>query len=108
VLGIGVNVALDVRDLPPELQATAGTLGRARAELEPTLRQLLAALERRLAEPADAVVAALALRDALRDLPITWSGGEGVAAGIDESGGLRVRLADGALRVLESGEVLAR
>jgi BirA family biotin operon repressor/biotin-[acetyl-CoA-carboxylase] ligase len=108
VLGIGVNVALDVRDLPPELQETAGTLGRARAELEPTLSQLLAALERRLAEPADAVVAALALRDALRDRPIIWSGGEGVAAGIDESGGLRVRLADGALRVLESGEVLAR
>ena len=27
VLGIGMNVALDVADLPPELHATAATLG---------------------------------------------------------------------------------
>lgn len=108
VLGIGVNVALDVRDLPPELHETAGTLGRSRAALEPTLAELLAALDRRLAEPPDAVVTTLRDRDALLDRTITWSGGEGVGAGIDEHGGLRVRLADGSVTVLESGEVLLR
>jgi BirA family biotin operon repressor/biotin-[acetyl-CoA-carboxylase] ligase len=106
VLGIGVNVALDVRDLPPELHTTAGTLGRARGELEPTLAELLSALQQRLAEPPAPVVAALRDRDVLLDRPITWTGGAGTGAGIDDAGGLRVRLADGSTRVLESGEVL--
>jgi BirA family transcriptional regulator, biotin operon repressor / biotin---[acetyl-CoA-carboxylase] ligase len=106
VVGIGVNVALDVRDLPRELHATAGTLGRTRAELEPALAELLAMLQQRLAEPPPAVVAALRDRDALLDRPISWAGGAGVGAGIDDAGALRVRLADGSTRVLESGEVL--
>jgi BirA family transcriptional regulator, biotin operon repressor / biotin---[acetyl-CoA-carboxylase] ligase len=106
VLGIGVNVALDVRDLPPELHRTAGTLGRARTELEPTLAELLGALEAHLAQPADAIVDALRGRDALLDRPVAWSGGKGLGAGIDASGALRVRLADGTLIVRESGEVV--
>jgi BirA family transcriptional regulator, biotin operon repressor / biotin---[acetyl-CoA-carboxylase] ligase len=106
VLGIGVNVALDVHDLPPELHGTAGTLGRARTELEPTLAELLGALDAHLAQPADAIVDALRGRDALLDRPVAWSGGNGVGAGIDGSGALRVRLADGTLIVRESGEVL--
>jgi BirA family biotin operon repressor/biotin-[acetyl-CoA-carboxylase] ligase len=106
VLGIGVNVALDVRDLPPGLHATAGTLGRTRAELEPTLAELLSALQERLAEPAASAVAALRERDALLDRPLTWTGGAGTGAGVDDGGGLRVRLADGTTTVLASGEVL--
>jgi BirA family transcriptional regulator, biotin operon repressor / biotin---[acetyl-CoA-carboxylase] ligase len=108
VLGIGVNVALDVRELPPELHTTAGTLGRARHELEPTLDELMDALDRRLAESPRATVAALRERDALLERPIRWTDGEGIAAGIDDSGGLRVRLGDGSTRLLESGEVLLR
>ena len=106
VLGIGLNVALDVSDLPPELRNTAGTLGRARTELEPTLAELIAALDVRVAQPAGAIVDNLRERDALLDQPVAWAGGEGVGAGIDVSGGLRVRLADGTLVVRESGEVL--
>jgi BirA family transcriptional regulator, biotin operon repressor / biotin---[acetyl-CoA-carboxylase] ligase len=105
VLGIGVNVALNVRDLPPELHGTAGTLGRARHELEPTLSELLAALAVRLDEPVDDVIEALRGRDALLERPVAWNGGAGVGAGIDAAGGLRVRLPDGGERVLESGEV---
>jgi BirA family biotin operon repressor/biotin-[acetyl-CoA-carboxylase] ligase len=108
VLGIGFNVALDVRDLPPELHATAGTLGRSPSDLESTLTELLAALDRRLAEPPDVVVTALRDRDVLLDRPLVWDGGEGVGAGIDERGRLRVRLADGSTRALESGEVRLR
>jgi BirA family transcriptional regulator, biotin operon repressor / biotin---[acetyl-CoA-carboxylase] ligase len=106
VLGIGVNAALDVSDLPPELQETAGTLGRT--DLEAALRELLEHLERRLAEPPEAALRALNTRDALLDRPIAWVGGEGTGAGIDEHGSLRVRLAGGGETLLDAGEVHLR
>jgi BirA family biotin operon repressor/biotin-[acetyl-CoA-carboxylase] ligase len=105
VVGIGVNAAVALADLPPELRDSAGTLGRSPDELEPTLAELLAALERRLAEPAAAVVAAFRDRDALAGRPVTWAGGAGTAAGVDEQGRLLVRLADGSELALDAGEV---
>ena len=105
VLGIGVNVALDLASLPPELRDRAGTLGRPPGELETALDELLRALERRLSEPADRALAALRERDALRDRPVSWAGGSGTGAGIDESGRLRVRGADGTIAALDAGEV---
>jgi BirA family biotin operon repressor/biotin-[acetyl-CoA-carboxylase] ligase len=105
VLGIGVNVALSLDDLPEELRATAGTLGRAPGELEAALGELLAALERRLAESAAEALAALRERDALLGEPVAWAGGEGVGAGIGEGGVLLVRRSDGTVTRLESGEV---
>jgi BirA family biotin operon repressor/biotin-[acetyl-CoA-carboxylase] ligase len=108
VLGIGVNVAVDVADLPEELRSTAGTLGKRAEELDPFLVALLAALEVRLLEPAGATVTALRARDALRDRPVTWShppgGGNGTAVGIDDEGRLLVAT-DTDLLALESGEV---
>jgi BirA family biotin operon repressor/biotin-[acetyl-CoA-carboxylase] ligase len=100
VLGIGVNAAVEPGDLPPELRASAGTLGLAP---ERVLPRLLAALEVRLADerPLDA----LRERDALLGERVVWAGGEGTGAGIASSGGLRVRLADGAETVLDAGEV---
>jgi BirA family biotin operon repressor/biotin-[acetyl-CoA-carboxylase] ligase len=106
VLGIGVNAALDLAALEPELRETAGTLGRA--DLGRALAELLEHLERRLAEPAGATLRALADRDALRDRAIAWAGGEGTGAGIDERGSLRVRLATGGETVLDAGEVHLR
>jgi BirA family transcriptional regulator, biotin operon repressor / biotin---[acetyl-CoA-carboxylase] ligase len=106
VLGIGVNAALDVADLPPELRETAGTLGRT--DLDAALTELLEHLTRRLDEPADATLRALADRDALLDRQIMWTGGEGTSAGIDERGRLRVRLASGGETVIEAGEVHLR
>ena len=50
VLGIGVNVAVELASLPSDLRAS--TLGRPPEALEETLDELLACLERRLAEPA--------------------------------------------------------
>lgn len=105
IVGIGVNVAVDPAALGPELRDTAGTLGRPATELEPALDELLAALERRLAEaPAD-VLAALRARDALLGRPVTWGGGAGTGAGIDDKGGLRVQLPGGGETVLRAGEV---
>jgi len=105
VLGIGVNVAVDVDDLPPEVREGAATLARPPAALEPTLDELLARLAVRLSEPAPVCMAALRARDALRDRPVRWAAGEGIGGGIDGMGALLVRLPDGAVRTLDAGEV---
>ncbi len=105
VLGIGLNVALDPSDLPPKLHESAGTLGRAEAELEPTLARLLVALERWLAAPAREMLEALRERDALRGQPISWAGGRGTAGGIDGEGRLVVLGADQTQTALDAGEV---
>jgi BirA family biotin operon repressor/biotin-[acetyl-CoA-carboxylase] ligase len=105
VLGIGVNVALRVDELPPELHATAGTLGLGPADLEPTLERLLVALERALALDTSALLEAYRARDALRGHEVAWSGGRGTAAGIDEAGRLVVQLGDGGRTALSAGEV---
>jgi BirA family transcriptional regulator, biotin operon repressor / biotin---[acetyl-CoA-carboxylase] ligase len=104
VLGIGVNVALDPATLPPEVAAIAGTLGRRPAAIEPTLQELLQALERRLAQAPASVVADLRERDALRGRRVLHAGGEGVAAGIDESGALLVE-SGGRTVAITTGEV---
>jgi BirA family biotin operon repressor/biotin-[acetyl-CoA-carboxylase] ligase len=103
VVGIGVNVAVDLAALPPEVGARAATLGRP--EVEPVLAELLPALERRFAEPQAEALDALRGRDALRDQPVHWAEGTGTGAGIDDDGNLRVCTADGALVALRAGEV---
>jgi BirA family transcriptional regulator, biotin operon repressor / biotin---[acetyl-CoA-carboxylase] ligase len=105
VLGIGVNVALDPATLPPEVAAVAGTLGRPRDAVEATLAELLRALEARLAQEAAAVVADLRERDALLGRRLRHAGGDGVGAGIDESGALLVGSRGGVVAVT-TGEVL--
>ena len=105
VLGIGVNVAIRVEDLPAELHATAATLGRDPADVEPFLADLLAGLERTLALAPTDVLDAWRARDALTGRDISWSGGRGTAAGIDGEGRLVVELADGGRTALDAGEV---
>jgi BirA family biotin operon repressor/biotin-[acetyl-CoA-carboxylase] ligase len=105
VLGIGVNVAVAPQDLPPELHATAGTLGRPRTAAEPFLAELLGALERALALEPAALLDAWRARDALAGREVTWAAGTGVARGIDGEGRLVVELADGGRTTLEAGEV---
>jgi BirA family biotin operon repressor/biotin-[acetyl-CoA-carboxylase] ligase len=105
VLGIGVNAALDLEQLPAELRDTAGTLGRPPEELDATLAELLRALEARLSEPAEACVAALRERDALLGRRLSWGAGAGTGYGIDERGALRVQLDGGGETVLDAGEV---
>ncbi|MEA2169680.1 MAG: BirA family transcriptional regulator [Solirubrobacteraceae bacterium] len=104
VLGIGVNVAVDLDDLPAEVRGIAGTLGRPVTDLEPALAELLGALAARLREPATATVAALRARDALLGRAITWAGGSGTGAGVDERGRLLVQT-DGGVVALDAGEV---
>jgi BirA family transcriptional regulator, biotin operon repressor / biotin---[acetyl-CoA-carboxylase] ligase len=105
VLGIGVNVALDLAVLPEDVRDRAATLGLRPSELPRALNDLLAALEARLAEPPAATLAALRERDALAGRPLRWDGGAGTGAGIAEDGALLVRDSSGAVRALDAGEV---
>jgi BirA family transcriptional regulator, biotin operon repressor / biotin---[acetyl-CoA-carboxylase] ligase len=105
VLGIGLNVALRVEELPADLHGTAGTLGLTPADIEPTLARLLAALERTLAADTTTLLDAYRARDALRGREIAWNGGRGRAAGIDGAGRLVVELPTGGRTALEAGEV---
>ncbi len=119
VLGIGLNVAVGLRELPPELRPgyqaprgahepaarPAASMGLAREQLEPTLAALLVALQARLGETPAQTLDAWRERDALRAREIAWSEGEGRAAGIDGDGRLLVAMAGGGQTALGSGEV---
>ena len=105
VLGIGVNVAVDVDALPPDAAAVAGSLGKSAEDVEPTLSALLSALETRLAQDRDGALNDLRRRDALRGEPVRWQDGEGTGAGIDDSGALLVTLPNGGQTTLSAGEV---
>jgi biotin-(acetyl-CoA carboxylase) ligase len=72
--------------------------------VEPTLAAVLARLGDWLVADAAAVVAAVRERDALLGQSVRWAGGEGVGAGIDESGRLVVRTDAGDV-ALDAGEV---
>jgi BirA family biotin operon repressor/biotin-[acetyl-CoA-carboxylase] ligase len=105
VLGIGLNVAVRMRDLPEELHDRAGTLGLEPADLGPTLDRLLDALSRWTAAPPEAILAAVRARDALAGREIHWTAGSGVARGVDDEGRLVVELRDGTRTALDAGEI---
>jgi BirA family biotin operon repressor/biotin-[acetyl-CoA-carboxylase] ligase len=117
VLGIGMNVAVDLAELPPELRPgaapaaegvearPAATLGLGREDVEPTLARLLQALEVRLAESPDHTLEQWRERDALRGREVSWAAGHGRAEGIDGDGRLVVALSDGGHTAIGSGEV---
>jgi BirA family biotin operon repressor/biotin-[acetyl-CoA-carboxylase] ligase len=105
VVGIGLNVAIEPDQFPPELRETAGSLGHDPGEIEPVLACLLLALERWLAASPGAVLARVRERDALRGRRITWAGGEGVAHGIGDDGRLLVLADAGGEIMLSAGEV---
>lgn len=105
VLGIGINVALRVEQLPEELRDRAATLGLTSADIEPTLAHLRDRLERWLAADDAEVLEAVRALDTLRSQPLRWDGGSGTGAGIDAAGRLLVDLADGSRVALDAGEV---
>jgi BirA family transcriptional regulator, biotin operon repressor / biotin---[acetyl-CoA-carboxylase] ligase len=108
VLGIGLNVTTAPEQLPDELRETATSLAiAARGEPPPTeqvLAEVLRSLERTLARDSSEVLEAWRGRDALLGSPVSWTDGEGVAAGIDDSGALLVDTGSGRV-ALAAGEV---
>jgi BirA family transcriptional regulator, biotin operon repressor / biotin---[acetyl-CoA-carboxylase] ligase len=104
VLGIGVNVASPPGGFPGALAGSAASL-----ELEPgaratVLATLLDALGRRLEDQPDRVLEAWRGRDVLLGQTVSYHGGEGTAAGIDQEGALLVDTAEGRV-ALDAGEV---
>jgi BirA family biotin operon repressor/biotin-[acetyl-CoA-carboxylase] ligase len=104
VLGIGLNVAVELARLAPEVAAQAATLGLAPADVERALGQLIAGLQTQLAAPADTILARLRARDGLRGRSVAWAQGTGTAAGIDERGRLLVKTS-ATIVALDAGEV---
>ena len=84
VLGIGVNVAVDVATLPEEAAAVAGTLGRRPTTSSRRSRSCSPRWRQRLGEDRAAALAALRERDALLGRRVRWQDGEGIGAGIDD------------------------
>jgi BirA family biotin operon repressor/biotin-[acetyl-CoA-carboxylase] ligase len=105
VLGIGLNVAVRIDDLPADVRARAASLQLPASAIEPALGRLMQALEHRLAVPAQEVLGVWRTRDALFDRDVSWNGGQGRAQGIDDEGRLIVGLGDGSVTRLDAGEV---
>lgn len=114
ILGIGLNVAVRLEDLPAQLRERTATLGESVQEVEPTLERLLEAIAGRLAEGERATLEAWRTRDALRGKEIVWGAAgstdsqRGRAEGIDGTGRLMIALADGGHTALDAGEVHLR
>ncbi len=108
VLGIGLNVAVEIEQLPAQVRSGAASMELPVTMVEPTLARLLEAIARRLDEPAAVTLEELRARDALRGREVSWLDGEGCAEGIDEQGQLMVRRHDGGLTLLSAGEVHLR
>jgi BirA family biotin operon repressor/biotin-[acetyl-CoA-carboxylase] ligase len=104
VVGIGVNVAVRIADLPEELHDRATGLGLEPEDVEAILASVLEALDTALALDQPAVLEAWRERDALLGREITWSGGSGIAEGVDDVGRLVVRTTGGTT-ALDAGEV---
>lgn len=109
VVGIGINVAVDLSAMPEEVAAQAASMGRPPEQLDAVLAELLVQLDVALKLPFAELLAAWSARDALRGRAVIWErggdrGGSGVADGIDDQGRLRV-LSGAELHLLDAGEV---
>jgi BirA family biotin operon repressor/biotin-[acetyl-CoA-carboxylase] ligase len=104
VLGVGLNVGTE--SFPAGLAETATSLRLAGVDTTPpqVLDDLLASLSRWLGAPPARVLEAWRERDALKGERVRWTGGEGIADGIDDSGALRVETPAGPM-TLDAGEV---
>jgi BirA family biotin operon repressor/biotin-[acetyl-CoA-carboxylase] ligase len=106
VLGIGLNVLVESDDFSPELRDTATSLAIAGSAqgIEEVLDAVVERLDHWLVATPGEVLDAWRARDALKGERVRWSGGEGVANGIDDSGALLVETGDGPV-TLDAGEV---
>jgi BirA family transcriptional regulator, biotin operon repressor / biotin---[acetyl-CoA-carboxylase] ligase len=118
VIGVGVNLSVEPEEFPAELRWPAISLGAGREEARAALDS---ALDRWVAEDAEAILAEWRARDALRGREVGWStaseatGAEdeadersGVADGVDDRGNLLVVVGGGDRVALGAGEVHLR
>ena len=117
VLGIGINTAVPAGDFPPELRGIAGAVFRAQKPPELRCRLAAAVLDRFMdyyADPGGKACFDGYKRRSLvlgKEINILMPGREpepAAALDLDEDFGLLVRLPDGSVRKLNSGEVSVR
>jgi BirA family biotin operon repressor/biotin-[acetyl-CoA-carboxylase] ligase len=103
VIGVGLNLAIEPDEFPPQLRETATSLNgvAASAATEALSRRLAGWIE---ADPAS-VLEAWRERDALRGREVAWDGGSGIADGVDDRGYLLVLTAGGERIAVGAGEV---
>ncbi|MGV1047780.1 MAG: biotin--[acetyl-CoA-carboxylase] ligase [Solirubrobacterales bacterium] len=103
VIGVGLNLAIAAAEFPPELRERATSLSGA------GIGAAAAALSRRLEHWLDrdqrAVLEAWRARDALRGREVSWNGGSGIAAGVDDRGYLLVVSPAGERIAVGAGEI---
>ena len=104
VVGVGLNLAVAPEAFPAELRETAVSLGGGIRPAD-ALAALTRSLERWLQADDASVLAGFRRRDALRGRRISWQGGAGTAAGIDDAGHLLVETDGGETVSLGAGEV---
>lgn len=110
VLGIGINVAVEPEEFPPELRWPAASVGHG-ASLDEMLPALNEALSGWVDAPAGRVLEEFRKRDGLSGRQVSWEGageGTGTARGIDERGNLLVETRAGERVALGAGEVRLR
>jgi BirA family transcriptional regulator, biotin operon repressor / biotin---[acetyl-CoA-carboxylase] ligase len=107
VIGIGLNVGTSRGEFPEELRDIATSL-LIESGWDPGIdvvrHAILEALDRRLADKPASILAAWRDRDVLRGSQVRWNGGEGTAAGLDQTGSLLVDTGAGRI-ALDAGEV---
>lgn len=117
VAGVGVNLNIEHDELPEDLRGRATSVRIEGGELV-ALEPFAATARLRIVEEAetlasggrDALIARWQRRDVTRgrEVEVLQTAEVGVAEGIERDGGLRVRMPDGRLSVVRSGEVHLR
>jgi BirA family transcriptional regulator, biotin operon repressor / biotin---[acetyl-CoA-carboxylase] ligase len=115
VIGVGLNLAIERDEFPPELRDSAVSLFASGApavryaQPRNTATRVLSEQLSRWTEAAEEdVLTAWRERDALKGREIGWDDDSGVADGIDERGNLLVRVAGSEIVALGAGEVHLR
>ena len=112
VIGVGLNLAVEPDEFPPELRdratslhTAAGAAGGGRGRGEEAARALSGRLGRWCGAEPEEILAAWRERDALRGREVAWDGGSGVADGVDDRGYLLVVTPGGGRVAIGAGEV---
>lgn len=104
VIGIGLNLAIQPEQFPPDLRERATSVGNGVTPVQAT-KALNETLSDWLSRNDEATVVGFRARDALAGRRVRWADGAGLADGIDAQGNLVVRDDEGAVHALSAGEV---
>jgi BirA family biotin operon repressor/biotin-[acetyl-CoA-carboxylase] ligase len=103
VIGVGLNLAIERAEFPPELREIATSL--TAIDVNDALVALNLHLAKWIESDPDTVLSAWRRRDALKGREVAWADGSGVADGVDDRGYLLVVTPGGDRVAVGAGEV---